>query len=117
MELQLEHQSLKHWVLLLASTQATAVPRVTSRWHVCPRTCTGFQGLSQVAQKVKIAGNAGDGDKTWVPTLGREDIVGGRKWQPNPVFLPEESHGPRSLVGYSPQRRKEEERTERTEHA
>ena len=25
-----------------------------------------------------------------------------RKWQPNPVFLPGESHGQRSLVGYSP---------------
>ena len=24
-------------------------------------------------------------------------------WQPTPVFLPGESHGPRSLVGYSPQ--------------
>ena len=25
-----------------------------------------------------------------------------RKWQPNPVFLPGESHGQRSLEGYSP---------------
>ena len=25
-----------------------------------------------------------------------------RKWQPTPVFLPEESHGQRSLAGYSP---------------
>ena len=25
-----------------------------------------------------------------------------RKWQPTPVFLPGESHGRRSLVGYSP---------------
>ena len=25
-----------------------------------------------------------------------------RKWQPTPVFPPEESHGQRSLVGYSP---------------
>ena len=25
-----------------------------------------------------------------------------RKWQPIPVFLPGESHGQRSLVGYSP---------------
>ena len=24
-----------------------------------------------------------------------------RKWQPNPVFLPEESHGQRSLAGYT----------------
>ena len=26
-----------------------------------------------------------------------------RKWQPTPVFLSEESHGQRSLAGYSPQ--------------
>ena len=26
-----------------------------------------------------------------------------RKWQPTPVFLPGESHGRRSLKGYSPQ--------------
>jgi len=25
-----------------------------------------------------------------------------RKWQPTPVFLPGESHGWRSLVGYTP---------------
>ena len=30
-----------------------------------------------------------------------------RKWQPTPVFLPEESQGRRSLVGYSPQGCKE----------
>ena len=26
----------------------------------------------------------------------------GRRWQPTPIFLPGESHGQRSLVGYSP---------------
>ena len=25
-----------------------------------------------------------------------------RKWQPTPIYLPEKSHGQRSLVGYSP---------------
>ena len=25
-----------------------------------------------------------------------------RAWQPTPVFLPEEAHGQRSLVGYGP---------------
>ena len=29
-----------------------------------------------------------------------------RKWQPTPVFLPGESHGQRSLVGYSPRGRR-----------
>ena len=36
-----------------------------------------------------------------------------RKWQPTPVFLPGESHGGRSLVGYSPWGRKESDMTER----
>ena len=35
-----------------------------------------------------------------------------RKWQPTPVFLPGESHGRRSLVGYSPQGGKESDTTE-----
>ena len=30
-----------------------------------------------------------------------------RKWQPTPVFLPGQSHGQRSLVGYSPWGRKD----------
>ena len=36
-----------------------------------------------------------------------------RKWQPTPVFLPGESHGCRSLVGYSPWGHKESDMTER----
>ena len=39
--------------------------------------------------------------ETWVRSLGQEDPQR-RKWQPTPVFLPGESHGRRSLVGYSP---------------
>ena len=35
-----------------------------------------------------------------------------RKWQPTPVFLPGESHGQRSLVGYSPWGCKESDTTE-----
>ena len=37
--------------------------------------------------------NAGD--------LGWEDPLK-RAWQPTPVFLPEESHGQKNLVSYSP---------------
>ena len=36
-----------------------------------------------------------------------------RKWQPTPVFLPGESQGQRSLVGYNPWGHKESNRTER----
>ena len=35
-----------------------------------------------------------------------------RKWQPTPVFLPRESQGRRSLVGYSPWGCKESDTTE-----
>ena len=35
-----------------------------------------------------------------------------RKWQPTPVLLPGESHGQRSLVGYSPWSHKESDMTE-----
>ena len=50
----------------------------------------GFPGGSEVKAS---ACNAGDPRR--------------RKWQPTLVFLPGESHGRRSLVGYSPQGRKE----------
>jgi len=37
-----------------------------------------------------------------------------RAWQPTPGFLPGESHGQRSLVGYSPWGSKESDTTEAT---
>ena len=50
--------------------------------------------------------------ETWVQSLGGEDPRK-RKWQPTPVFLPEEFHGQRSLAGYSPQGHKQSGTTER----
>ena len=38
------------------------------------------------------------------------------KWQPTPVFMPGKSHGPRSLVGYSPWGRNESDTTDFTSH-
>ena len=43
---------------------------------------------------------------------GREDLLE-TEIAPTPVFLPEGSHGQRSLVGYSPWGRRESDRTER----
>ena len=43
---------------------------------------------------------ANAGDKGSDPCPGK--IPWERKWQPTPVFLPEKSHGQRSLAGYSP---------------
>ena len=52
----------------------------------------------------------------WVQSLGQEDplekIPWRREWLPTLVFLPGESHGQRSLVGYSPWGRKELDKTE-----
>ena len=39
-----------------------------------------------------------------------------RRWQPSPAFLPGESHGQRSLAGYSPWGRKESDRMEAPKH-
>ena len=65
-------------------------------------------GLEEAQAGINIAGrnisNLRYADDT---TLRR------RKWQPTPVFLPGESHGQRSLVGYSPRGRKESDTTER----
>ena len=56
--------------------------------------------------------NVGDArDAGSIPRSGRsleED------WQPTPVFLPGESHGQRTLVGYSPLGHKESDTTEVT---
>ena len=43
------------------------------------------------------------------PWIGK--IPWRRAWQPTPVFLPGESHGQRSLAGYSPQGSKESDTT------
>ena len=51
--------------------------------------------------------------ETQVRSPGREDPLGDGGWQPTPVFLPGESHGQRSLVGYSPWDGKELDMTER----
>ena len=49
--------------------------------------------------------------ETQVQTLGWEDPPE-KEVAATPVFLPEKSHGQRSLVGYSPMGRKESDTTE-----
>ena len=62
---------------------------------------------------VKDSTNAGEAaDLGLIPASGRSP--GRRKWQLTLVFLPGESHGQRSLVGYSPQGHKELDTTEHT---
>ena len=73
--------------------------------------------MSQVALVVKNSpANVGD-----IKRCGFDPWVGKnpwrRAWQPTPVFLPRESHGQRSLVGYGPWGHKELDMTEVTEHS
>ena len=51
------------------------------------------------------------GFKPWV-----RKIPWGRKWQPTPVLLPGESHGQRSLAGYSPWGPSESDTTKQLTH-
>ena len=37
-----------------------------------------------------------------IPKIVMLNYVQFKKWQPTPIFLPGESHGQRSLAGYSP---------------
>ena len=57
--------------------------------------------------------SAGDiRDAGSIPGLG--ETPWRRKWQATPVFLPRESHGQQSLVGYSPWGHTESDTTEVT---
>ena len=79
----------------------------------------GFPGGSEVKASACNAVDLGS-----IPGLGRSPGEGNggpwvgkipwrRKWQPTPVFLPGESHGRRSLVGYiSPWGHKESDMTD-----
>ena len=55
-------------------------------------------------------------EETQVQSRGWLRFPWKRAWQPTPVFLPRESHGQRSLAGYSPWGRQESNTTEVTEH-
>ena len=60
-----------------------------------------------------LFGSAGDiKRRDFDPWLGK--IPCRRKWQPTPVFLPGESHGQKSLAGYSPWSCKKSDMTEAT---
>ena len=72
----------------------------------------GSFGASQVALVVKsLPANTEDVRDPWI-----RKIPWRRALQPPPVFLPGESHGQRSLAGYSPWRRQEWDTTEHIIH-
>ena len=75
------------------------------------RDLKAIMGFPDSSVGKEAACKTGDtGDVGSISELGRS--CGGEKWQPSPVFLPEESHGQRSLEGYSPKGHKELDTTE-----
>ena len=96
------------WFGLWASTAkgTVSIPgRGTKTPHAarCSQKNVGFHGGSVIKNLPANAGDAGD--------MG--SISGlGRKWQPDPVFSPEKSHGQRNPAGYSPWGYKETDMTE-----
>ena len=68
----------------------------------------GFPGGSEVKPSAWVCLQCGR--PGFDPSVGK--IPWRRKWQPNPVFLPGESHGRRSLVDYSQWGPKESDTTE-----
>ena len=71
--------------------------------------------VSQMVLVVKnLSANAGDKKLGFDPWVGM--IPWRRAWQLTPVFFPGESHGQRSLVGYSPWGRKQSDMTKATYH-
>ena len=80
-----------------------------TRVHGMAIATTLKSGASLAAQMVKRPPAMWETQvRSWV---GR--IPWRRKWQPTPVFLPGESHGQRTLIGYSPWGCKESDMTER----
>ena len=77
-----------------------------------PYTSKGFPGGKVLKNPPASAGDAGD--LGLIPESGK--IPWRRAWQPTPVFLPGESHGHRSLAGYSPWGPKESDMTECLTH-
>ena len=78
-----------------------------------PKNMVDTMGFPGGAVVKNLSANTGDiGDTGLIPELGR--IPWRRKWQPTLVFLPEKSHGQRSLAGYSPKGCKESDTTERS---
>ena len=94
------------WILVIPSDFVILwIPSVSSpvTWVICAYLAV-ITGLPTLLSGKEFACNVG-----WHPWVGK--ILWKRKWQPTPVFLPGESYGQRSLVGYGPWGRKESDKT------
>ena len=78
----------------MAASEARLGPFLSLK-TCCPEGTPGFPGGSDGKESTCNAGDQG-----LIPGSGR--FPGEGKWPLTPVFLPEESHGQRNLMGYSP---------------
>ena len=92
-------------ITLLVCEMSAVYSSLSILWH-CPSLRSGLHGGSEVKASAWKAEDPGS-------ILGSEKIPWRRQWQPAPVLLCRESHGGRSLVGYSPWGCKESDMTER----
>ena len=105
-----KEKSSKYWHSVFTDTkwywqlETTCACRIFLHhiWQALPLPEKKATNLLQVVLAVKNpSANAGDiravGSITWL-----RRFPWSRKWQPTPVFLPGETHGQRSLVGYGP---------------
>jgi len=83
----------------------TTGPPGKSLYSIFKYLFLGFRGGSDAKESACNAGDLG-----LIPGSGRSPGEG--NGLPTPIFLPEESHGQRSLVGYGPWGRKESDATE-----
>ena len=107
-----EHVSLCCWGWgcpvhggISAASLASAYQVPTAHPSGLPRWLSGKESTCQCRRYRKCGFNP------WV-----WKIPWRRKWQPTPVFLPGESHGQRSLAGYSPRGLKKPERLNNNKH-
>ena len=86
-------------VSLCVFTLSICIHAVTCVCYVCVYSPIYVLLGFPEAQTVK---NLPTTQKTCILDLWVRKIPWRREWLPTPVFLPEELHGPRTLVGYSP---------------
>ena len=99
-----------------------SLEREPSHWPACLRRAEACAGCPLVCTRGSPAGPSGreyicqcrrrkrHGFNPWV-----RNVSWSRRWQPTVVFLPRESRGQRSLVGYSPWGPTESDKTEVTQ--
>ena len=89
------HVYLLSWELRSVVYEAeTAVGPHFFNTELCPRPCPGWGLIRHVH-----INSPSPAQPVLLPPM---EAHWRRKWQPTPVFLPEESHGQRSLTGYDP---------------